>query len=88
MTESEFTQLPIYQSMTPIKQGVLLELLRSAQGTPLEKAMPLILQANNKLKSEGQSFSREESNLMIDLLTQNMSPAERAKVDMMRKFIK
>ena len=39
------------------------------------------------MQKENLTFTKEESAVMMEILTRTMSPSERAKVDMMKKMM-
>lgn len=49
--------------------------------------MPMLLQVNQKMQRQGIQFTPEESRLMLDMLKQDMSPAEVKKVEMMQNIL-
>jgi hypothetical protein len=61
--------------------------MKEAEGKPLDKVMPLLINTNKRLQDQNLTFSKEESELMFELLTKNMSPKEKMQVDMIRKMM-
>lgn len=79
---------PAMKNIDARKLAVLVELANEAEGKSPDKIMPLMLKANAKLKSTNLNFSKEENDLLIDILTQDMSPADKQKVEMIKKMSK
>ncbi len=79
---------PAFQSMEPAKQLLLLDCVKQSEGIALEKSLPILLSMNQQMKKSGLQFTTEERRLLIDALTEDMSPSERARVDALRKMIK
>ena len=52
----------------------------------LKNLMPLKRQ-NRELQKRNLSFSKEESNLIMDIMMEQASPAERQKIAMFRNFL-
>jgi len=75
------------KNIDPRKLAVLMELVKEAQGKPIDKLIPLILSANKKLQAQNLSFTKDESEVLIEILTKNMSPKERARFEMLRKLM-
>ena len=86
--EQSFFEQEIVKKMHPEKVAVLKELDQASKGKNLKDAAPLIIQANQRLKSKNLAFSKEESELLIDILSQDMSMQEKTKLEMMKKMIK
>jgi hypothetical protein len=87
MADVSWTNNPKLKNIDPRKLAILLELIKEAEGKPLDKVMPLLLSANKRLQDQNLAFSKEESELLFELLTKNMSPKEKMQVDMIRKMM-
>lgn len=46
--------------------------------------LPQLLRANTELKKRNMSFSTEEIDILLSEFTKDMSPEEKAKVDMLK----
>lgn len=88
MSQSIFEQYDIFKTMHPIKIQVMKELSENMRGKQLKDAGPLLVAASTKLKQSGQSFTPEEIRVLMDILTRDMSPAEKAKVEMMKNIVR
>lgn len=75
------------KNMNPKKVQILKELAAQTEGKADKEIAPLLLETMKKMQKENLTFTKEESGIMMDILTRNMSPAERAKVDMMKKMM-
>lgn len=75
------------RSMHPLKKQIILELIKESQGQPMEKALPNLMKANAKLKAMNMDFTPQEVNIITDLLTANMSPADKMKLDMLKNMM-
>lgn len=78
---------PIFQNLSPMKKEIIQELVAKSETLSLDKALPLLLKANTKLKKAGESFSKEESAFLITEITKQLSPQEKAKVGMLLKML-
>jgi hypothetical protein len=87
MADMSWTNNPKLKNIDPRKLAILLELVKEAEGKPLDKVMPLLISTNKRLQDQNLTFSKDESELMFDLLTKNMSPKEKMQVDMIRKMM-
>lgn len=75
------------RNIAPAKLRIILDLMESSKGKGPESLMPLLIQANQKMQQQGIQFTPEESRLMLDLLKQDMTPAEVKKVEMMQSLL-
>lgn len=84
MAAINIEELPVFQNMHPIKRKVILDFLENVQGKPIAQALPALFAAKQQLTSHGLSFTRQESELMVDALSGNLSEDERQKLAMVR----
>jgi hypothetical protein len=61
--------------------------MKEAEGKPFDQVLPLLMRTNKRLQEQNLVFSKEESELMIDLLTKSMSPKEKMQFEMIRKMM-
>ena len=87
MADTSWTNNPKLKNIDPRKMAILLELVNEAEGKPMEQLLPLLMNANKKLNQQKMTFSKEESDIMLEILTKNMSPKERSQFEMMKKFM-
>ena len=78
---------PAVEKMDPGKLAIIEEFVKQMEGRTAMSAMPLLLQTQKKMQETGLEFTQEESSLLIEILTADMTPAERAKVDQMRQMV-
>ena len=78
---------PAVEKMDPRKLEILEEFVRQMEGRTAMSAMPVLLQTQKKMQEQGLEFTPEESKLLTEILTADMTPAERAKVDQMRQMV-
>lgn len=77
---------PAMKNIDARKLTILMELANEAEGKSQDKLVPLLIKANAKLKSMNLNFTKEENDLLVDILTKDMSPAEKQKVEMIKKM--
>ena len=88
MSQSIFEQYDIFKTMHPVKIEVMKELAENMAGKELKDAAPLLMAATKKLKQHNQSFTQEEIRVLMEILTKDMNPQEKAKVEMMKNLIR
>lgn len=86
MPDMSWMENPELKKLHPKKLTIIKELVSDTEGKPLTVAMPALMKANNQLKKEHMAFTQEETSLIMDLLTRNMSPGEKAKVENIKKM--
>lgn len=87
MSSSIFDEYEIFRTMHPVKIQVMKELAHGMQGKELKDAGPMLIAASTKLKNHNLSFSPEEVKVLMEILTKDMSPAEKAKVEMLKNVM-
>lgn len=88
MMKKPWQNHPAIQTMHPVKLQVLNELAENASGKPLPQTVPYLLKAQNTLKEANLSFSEEESALLIEILTADMTPQEKQQVERLKTLLK
>lgn len=87
MADTSWTNNPKLNNIDPRKMAILLELMKEAEGKPMDKLIPLLVNTNKKLQQQNMVFSKDESDVMIEILTKNMSPKEKQQFEMMKKVM-
>lgn len=87
MDQSIFEQYDIFKNMHPVKLQVMKELAENMKGKPMKDAAPYLMAASSKLKANNLSFTPEETSVLMEILTKDMNPKERAKVEMMKNMV-
>jgi hypothetical protein len=87
MADTSWANNPKLKNIDPRKLNILLELIKEADGKPMDKLIPLLVNANKKVQQQNMSFSKDESDVVIDLLSKNMSPTEKMQFEMIKKMM-
>ena len=78
---------PAMKNIHPAKKQILLELSKNSKNLTFDKLLPLMMSTNTKLKSQGLNFTQQETDLITEILSANLSPAERQKFEALRKMM-
>lgn len=87
MADTSWSNNPKMKNIDPRKLAILMELMKEAEGKPMDKLIPLIVNTNKRLKDQNLTFSKDESDIMIEILTKNLSPKEKMQFEMPRKMM-
>lgn len=87
MKDVSWMNHPALKNIDPRKQAILVELVNESEGKPLDKSLPCLMRASTKLKAQNLSFTPEESNLMIEILSKDMTPQDKMKLEAMKKMM-
>ncbi len=87
MADTSWTNNPKLNNVDPRKLAILLELMREAEGKSMDKLLPLLMNTNKRLQEQNLTFTKDESDMMIEILTKNMTPKEKQQFEMIRKMM-
>ena len=75
------------RNIPPAKLRIILDLMEASRGKGTDSIMPLLMQANHKMQQQGLQFTPNESQLILDLLKEDMTPDEIRRLEMMQSII-
>lgn len=87
MSQKPWLNHPALKTMHPVKLQVINELAENASGKPLLQTAPYLLKAQQTLNKAGLSFSSEESTLLMEILTKDMTPAEKQQLERLKALL-
>lgn len=87
MKDVSWINHPAIKNIDARKLAILVDLINEAEGKPLDKALPILLKTKTKLNALGLSFTNEETSLILDILSKDMSATEKIKFENMKRII-
>ena len=78
---------PRLKNMHPLKREILLRLSNSQSTMTPEQMLPQLMEINKELQKRDLSFSRSESEIVLDVLSEGMSPQEKQKINMIKSML-
>ena len=87
MADTSWTNHPKLNNIDPRKLAILLDLMKEADGKSMDKLLPLLMNTNKRLQQQNLAFSKDESDVMIEILTKNMRPKEKSQFEMIKKMM-
>ncbi len=81
MNQNLFDNNPMLQNMSPEKLQFLMNFANSKKPNSMQEMMPFLLSFINSAQSKNIQFSNNETDLLINILKQNMTPEEASKAD-------
>ena len=88
MNQETLQSFPEYQKLSPAKQAFISEIVKDAAHISGDAMLPLLLKAQSRMKAQNIQFTQEESAFLMTTLMSDLSPAEKAKFDMLKRFMK
>ena len=77
---------PRLHNMDPAKIALLASFADELMKTPDNRKMQAFLSLNQKMRESSIFFSGNEQELLFEVLTESLSPAERQKAEMIRRL--
>jgi hypothetical protein len=74
--------------MNPQKLSMLSEFAKRVESTPKDQLVPTLLNLNAEASRKGIQFNDEETDLLISIMSANMSANERKRIETMRMLSK
>ena len=87
MAYTSWMNNPKIRNIDPRKLAILLEIMKEAEGKPMDKLIPVIMNANKKLQDQNLNFTKDESDVMIEILFRHLTPREKMQFEMLRKMM-
>ena len=87
MADTSWMNNPKIRNIDPRKLAILLEIMKEAEGKPMDKLIPVIMNANKKLQDQNLNFTKDESDVMIEILFRHLTPREKMQFEMLRKMM-
>lgn len=88
MDNNIFQNNPAFHNLSPEKLAFLMNFANAKKPTQMQEMMPFLMSSMNQAKKENIQFTPSESDLLIEILKQNLSPEESHKVDMMMRIMR
>ncbi len=83
MQDMSWIHNPALKNIQPKKMMIITELIKNTDGKPIAQSIPFLMQANKELQKEGLQFTEDETTIIMDILTRDMSAAEKEKLSKM-----
>lgn len=87
MKDVSWLDHPALKNLDAKKLAIIIELINETEGKSLDKTLPMLMSANMKLKSQNLDFTPDESSVIFDILTRDMSPEEKNKFVNIKKLM-
>lgn len=78
---------PKLAGVDPLKLKIILEIERKSKNKSIEELLPEIMKVNQELKRRNMSFSKSETEILLDVIEESLSPAEKVRFNMLKGFL-
>lgn len=79
---------PSLAQMDPKKLSLLMDMAKSVNGQTPDSLMPFLMSLMTKSREQGLTFTDAETDLILNVLRQNMSPEEQSRIDTIRQMVR
>lgn len=86
--DQSWKQDPRVKTMNAEKLKYLTELAVKIEKTPKKQLMPAFMSLTMDIKAKGIQFTDQETDLLVTILSANMSPEDRKKLDTLKMLSK
>lgn len=76
-----------FQSLPQVKQQYLREMIETMEGRSLQERVQILLSYGFRMQNEGQALTRQESDMLMQVLQQNLSPEEKDRVSKLMQML-
>lgn len=78
---------PNYASINPQKLELIDDFIKQNEGKKIQELIPQFISLKSKMIQKGLTFTQAESDLMLNVLKQSMSPDEQKRVEQMQNIV-
>ncbi|MEG1459201.1 MAG: hypothetical protein RSB37_00880 [Acetivibrio sp.] len=88
MEDLSWIHSPALKGIHPKKLEAMASLVKNTEGKPIAQSIPFLMQTNKHLQGEGLVFTEEETALIMDILTRDMSVSEKEQITRMKTLFR
>ncbi len=88
MDSSFFTNNPKLNNISPEKLQFLMEMASQEKGATPKDMMSALMSASTAAKNKGVNFDSSETDLIVEVLKQNLSDSDKSKADMILSMMR
>ncbi len=84
---SDFMHNSRLSNIDPIKLKIIMEIREKSKNKSVEELLPEIIKINQELNRRNMNFTKNESEILMDVIEESLSPADRQKFNMLKGFM-
>ena len=85
---NNWKQSDAFLNMEPKKKAMIELLQTSLEGKPLTEALPILTNWKKKMQQENISFTPQENQLLTEIFSSQMTPAQRQQFEYLKTLMK
>lgn len=87
MINSNWMDDPVLSGISKEKMNILTKILDSSNGLEPKQMLMHFIQESNKASKNGVNFTNEETDAILNVMKQDMTPAEIKKIETIRRMV-
>lgn len=86
-SDERFSNNPKLKGVDPLKLKIITEIKQKSKDKSMEELLPEIMKVNQELNRRNMSFTKKESELLLEVIEESLSPEEKTKFNMLKGFM-
>lgn len=78
---------PKLNGIAPLKLKIIMEIKAKSKNRSIEELIPEIMKINQELNRRNMSFTKKETELLLEVIEEELSPEEKNRFKMIRGFM-
>lgn len=87
-SEDSFSSNRKLRGIDPLKLKIIMEIREQSKHKSMEELLPQIMKINQELNRRNMNFSKSETDVLLDVIEESLSPSEKQKFNMIKGFIR
>lgn len=87
MSHENLLNYEAFKNIDPKKLKIMVDMLNEMNGKSMEQKVQVLFSYGVKMKDKGLQFTKQESEIIISSMKNNLTSAEKTKLDMVIKMM-
>ncbi|MBP3620135.1 MAG: hypothetical protein J6J16_00060 [Lachnospiraceae bacterium] len=85
--KTSFESNPKLRGIDPLKLKIIMEIKNKSKNRSMEELLPEIMKINQELNRRNMAFTKPETELLLEVIEEGLSPEEKARFNMLKGFM-
>ncbi len=86
-SDERFNNNPKLKGVDPLKLKIIMEIKQKSKDKSMEELLPEIMKVNQELNRRNMAFTKKETDLLLEVIEESLSPEEKNKFNMLKGFM-
>ena len=87
MMNNRYNQPDSTKQIDPIKLKIINEIKEKSKGRSMEELLPEIMKIHKEMNRRNMSFTKEETEILMNNIESTLSPQDKQKFNMLKSFL-